>query len=354
MLLCVHVHVHVVCPSRWHRVLLQVASSTLRRAIESADAVGSRFPGARRATFADLREMGYGSLEGVRMADIGGRPHRARLGHWPSPRVALRRRQAEVGMVRSHMVRSHIPRRPLLWGCPPSHVRKGTIDLVDETFHQLTRIVSHLFRPEEGRPGLIGISVRGALPGKPYRVAIPPHSLRRARPSGVQRCAARCACSLVGRVFRWRSSANVQALRIMGGGAKHSDRRLAARRAVPRCGGNPSVSLAASYLWDSAEGGVRRGRRMPSVPCPRSKMTRQMRRVSPRSSPQAFSDSPMACVSLRVPSDGLGARMRSRSAAEAPHARLRRENKHAGPIAGATFDGVRSSMGGNTLTTCTA
>jgi len=52
--------------------LALVGSSPLRRAESSADAIAGRFPAAARQTIDDLREMGYGTLEGCRIADSRG------------------------------------------------------------------------------------------------------------------------------------------------------------------------------------------------------------------------------------------------------------------------------------------
>lgn len=71
--------------------------------------------------------------------------------------------------------------------------------------------------------------------------------------SGVQRCAARPARSVVGRIFRWRSIADVEALKTMGDGrlgpwSRHKEGRPKLRWEVPW------LSLAGSCWWDSAEG----------------------------------------------------------------------------------------------------
>ena len=48
-----------------------VASSSLRRATASADAIARRLPHAERLTLAECREMCYGRLEGASIAKVG-------------------------------------------------------------------------------------------------------------------------------------------------------------------------------------------------------------------------------------------------------------------------------------------
>merc|ERR1711920_493237 len=47
-----------------------VASSQLCRARSSADAIAAVFPKASRAALEELNEMGYGELEGCKLADV--------------------------------------------------------------------------------------------------------------------------------------------------------------------------------------------------------------------------------------------------------------------------------------------
>lgn len=49
-----------------------LGSSPLRRALDSADAIAKHFPQAKRVVLDDLKEMAYGTLEGARIADVGG------------------------------------------------------------------------------------------------------------------------------------------------------------------------------------------------------------------------------------------------------------------------------------------
>lgn len=89
---------------------------------------------------------------------------------------------------------------------------------------------------------------------------------------GVQHCASRSTCSVLGRILRWCSSADAQAPWSLGGGSlrpllRHKKGHPKLRR------GSPLVDLAGHVCWDSAEGWQRKTSGecvVAALPSPRS------------------------------------------------------------------------------------
>lgn len=125
----------------------------------------------------------------------------------------------------------------LLWVCPSWHMGKDALHLAEGTSYRMARAAFRIFRPQD-EPWLDWHGAHMAPSHGSTQAAwgCQPAALVAARAvSGVHRCVTRSACSPVGDILRWRSAANVEALRTMGGGLGHCSRH---KMAAPSCGRN--------------------------------------------------------------------------------------------------------------------
>lgn len=158
----------------------------------------------------------------------------------PTPKHRASAVWATIWLIQKHLTTNAVPEQRqslrltadlcfivglLIHTYPERHARLSRRGLVDETLVRMARIAPHHFRPEECQRNHAAWSCQIAALVAARRV------------SCVQRCAERSACSLVGRVSSWRSSADVQAAWTFE--AEESDRGLVSRKALESCGGPP-------------------------------------------------------------------------------------------------------------------
>lgn len=139
-------------------------------------------------------------------------------------------------------------------GCTSWHMRRDTLDLVDAAVTRMARLVFSFYRPAD-EPWLKWHvrSWRAARQGIVEQGGCTPAAIASARAvAGVQALASRSACSLVGRMLRWRCQADVDTVRMLAGGHRGG---LGRRRK-----GRPGLRWEARWLeivgtswWDHAE-----------------------------------------------------------------------------------------------------